>query len=564
MARSILSPGRNCQGIYRSSWTGLLIDGRNYFRAFYEAARRARRYILMTGWQFERSAPLLRGRDREGAPDPVRLDRFLNSLCERNPDLEIFILMWDFNPIVAFDKEWFNKLILDLVANDRIRFRFDGRHALYASHHQKLVVIDGVLAFVGGLDIAANSWDDRMHWADNAGRVLSGEQFEPYHDVQSLCTGPVAWELAKLFQTRWTHAGGGNLDLAPPGRMDAVPVPKLLPVKASKTAISVTRGRTLVPLVEPVMHIRQLYLDAIAAAERLIYIETQYFSSQAIYEALKERITRGGACPQIVLILPKRLHTLIEDISLSVVQAKMLRALTELAARHNRSLGIYFTAAALKALGPEKATYIHSKVMIVDDRFLSVGSANLTNRSMGMDTELNLSWEAGSGDGDALARSIRRARANLLAEHTGLRRLSQRRALGTVDGLVDYLNNNADRLGCRLRRHTMESFLEDLSWIKDLMPEDLSIDPERPIIEESIIEFISRDRNSIFAKGILLLNELTLAQPPERLEGQKVLKLEIPERIQTTQLGSRGQYRWYVMAAVGIAVAAAIWLLLDR
>ena len=67
-------------------------------------------------------------------------------------------------------------------------------------------------------------------------------------------------------------------------------------------------------------------------------------------------------------------------------------------------------------------------------------------------------------------------------------------------------------MGCRLRRHTMESFLEDISWIKDLMPEDLSIDPERPIIEESIYELISRDKNSMFAKGILLLNEL-ISQP---------------------------------------------------
>ncbi len=540
-----------------------MIDGRNYYRAFYEAARRARRYILITGWQFERSVPLLRGGDRLGAPDPVRLDQFLNTLCERNQELEIFILMWDFNPIVAFDKEWFNKLILDLIANERIHFRFDSRHAMYASHHQKLVVIDGAVAFVGGLDIAANSWDDRMHWAENAERVLAGEQFEPYHDVQSLSTGQVAWELTKLFQTRWTHAGGGDLALAPPDRADSVPIPRLLPVHARRAAISVTRAQTLVPLMQPVMHIRQLYLDAIAAAKHLIYLETQYFSSQAIYEALKERMTHRGACPQIVLILPKRLHTLIEDISLSVVQAKMLRSLTEIAARHNRAFGVYFTAAALKAQGPEKATYIHSKVLMVDDRFLSVGSANLTNRSMGMDTELNLSWET-APSGSELARSIRRVRGNLLAEHTGLRKLSERRALGAIEGLVGYLNNHADKLGCRLRRHTMESFLEDLSWIKDLMPEDLSIDPERPIIEESILEFISRDRNSIFAKGILLLNELSLAQPPERLDQQKVLKLEVPERVQGPRLDSEGHYRWYVMAAVGIAVAAVVWLLLDR
>jgi phosphatidylserine/phosphatidylglycerophosphate/cardiolipin synthase-like enzyme len=99
-----------------------------------------------------------------------------------------------------------------------------------------------------------------------------------------------------------------------------------------------------------------------------------------------------------------------------------------------RELGIYYTAAALSALGPEKSTYIHSKVLIVDNRLLSVGSANITNRSMGMDTELNLTWEAGP-DQTGLAQSIHRVRANLLAEHTGLRRLSERRALGSIEDL---------------------------------------------------------------------------------------------------------------------------------
>ena len=94
-----------------------------------------------------------------------------------------------------------------------------------------------------------------------------------------------------------------------------------------------------------------------------------------------------------------------------------------------------------------------------------------------MDTELNLSWEAGP-DQPELVRAIRRVRANLLAEHTGLRRLSERRALGRLENLVPYLNSHADRTSCRLRRHTMVSFLEDVSWMKEVVPDDLSIDPE--------------------------------------------------------------------------------------
>ena len=564
--KKILSPGRNCRGIYDEDRAGLLVDGRNYFRAFYEMACRARRYLLIAGWQFERRVPLLRGSDLRDASGEGVMGPFLNELCERNPELEIFILMWDFSAVVGFDKEWFNKFILDLTTSDRIHFRFDSRHALYASHHQKLVVIDGTSAFVGGLDLSANSWDDRKHWAENAERVLAGEQYEPYHDVQSFHAGPVAWELARLFQERWLNAGGEPLALTPGPAADAVPVRKMVPVAARQVAVSVTRGSTLVPLLEPVMEIRRLYLDAIAAAEKLIYIETQYFSSQAVYDALRKRLTgRDAPCPEIVLILPKRLHTIIEDISLSVVQAKMLRSLTEIAARNNTPFGVYYTAAAKRTDGFEKATYIHSKVLLVDDRFLSVGSANMTNRSMGMDTELNVSWEAVSLGQDGLARSIRRIRGNLLAEHTGLRKLSQRRALGRTEGLVAYLNSNADQFGCRLRKHTMESFLEDLSWIKDLMPEDLSIDPERPIIEESIYEMISRDKNSMFARGFLLLNQLALAQAPGQAESREALEQE-EERAgggPYRSLGQKGGFRWYVLAGIGLGIALIAWLLLD-
>jgi phosphatidylserine/phosphatidylglycerophosphate/cardiolipin synthase-like enzyme len=544
------------------------VDGRNYFRAFYEVARHAKRYICIAGWQFERSAALLRGADAKAAGGEVIVASFLDELCRVNESLRVYILMWDFSPLVAFDKEWFNKLVLDLTASERIQFRFDSNHALYASHHQKLVVIDGVTAFVGGLDIAANSWDDRLHWAENAERVRAGEEYEPYHDVQSLCTGAAAWELTRFFEQRWVRAGGAALGLPQPsGEQAPLPVRKMMPLAAVRVAISETRAQTLIPMLGPVMHIRQLYLDAIEAAERLIFLENQYFSSQAVYQALKDRlIDHDRPCPQIVLVLPKRMHTLIEDISLSVVQAKMLRSLSEIAEKNKRDLGIYYTAAALTAaLGPEKSTYIHSKVLIVDDRLLSVGSANITNRSMGMDTELNLSWEAAPDDRD-LVRSIRRVRANLLAEHTGLRRLSERRALGSMDNLVKYLNDHADRLNCRLRRHTMSSFLEEASWIKDLMPDDLSFDPERPLIEESINEAISRDRNSIFAKGLVLLNELALEQPGELLtasDGPAAAAIPGPEPRNTRKLNNRGVYRWYGIAAIVLGVAGIVWLLLD-
>src|SRR5690606_30633226 len=73
--------------------------------------------------------------------------------------------------------------------------------------------------------------------------------------------------------------------------------------------------------------------------------------------------------------------------------------------------------------GSVVATYIHSKLMIVDDRFLTIGSANLMNRSMRVDHELNLSFDAGLGlpeEAGPLQEDIRSLRASLLAEHAGV------------------------------------------------------------------------------------------------------------------------------------------------
>jgi phospholipase D1/2 len=162
--KRILSPGRNCQGIYPATKTGLLIDGRDYYRAFYHAARKARRYILISGWQFDSSVSLLRGADANREREGPGLLQFLYDLIAGNPQLQICILAWDFSVLFALEREWFQDKIFNAwVKESRLLFRFDSAHAVGASQHQKFVVIDGIAAFVGGMDICASRWDDRRH-----------------------------------------------------------------------------------------------------------------------------------------------------------------------------------------------------------------------------------------------------------------------------------------------------------------------------------------------------------------------------------------------------------------
>ena len=136
-------------------------------------------------------------------------------------------------------------------------------------------------------------------------------------------------------------------------------------------------------------------------------------------------------------------------------------------------------------------------------RFLSIGSANMNNRSMGYDTELNVAWD--DVPGSALSRSIRAARANLLAEHTGLGSEAFDR-LGAAEGLVDYLNGLADSGKTRLRHHPIRSASEEYRWLTTIFPKGLPFDSE--IAREAKDKPSDRAKDSFLTKSLTSLSRL--------------------------------------------------------
>ncbi len=416
----ILNSGKNCLDIASADETGLLIDGCDYYRAFYRSACKAQRYILLSGWQFDSDVSLLRGEDnREG--DDGRLLSFLNALCDKNKDLRIYILAWSFNIIYGIDRQWFQKCYFNWTTNERLTFCFDDCHCVGASHHQKFAVIDGAIAFVGGLDLCSGRWDERDHCANNPKRVNADQNtYTPFHDVQSYHCGSVAGKLAELFKERWKLVCSNELDLPEVKVKTPADFPGRFRVAASQVGISRTQAKTDDGRQDSLQEIRQLFVDAIESAESLIYIENQYFSSNAIFRALSRRMKARGRSPlQIVMVLAKDADAFFERISIGLMQAKFIGHLKELASTTGHRLGVYYPACLANG-GEEVPIYIHSKFFLVDDRFLSVGSANMNNRSMGLDTELNVTWEAGS-DESSVIQSIRDIRVDLLAEHVGAR-----------------------------------------------------------------------------------------------------------------------------------------------
>ena len=511
--RRILEPGSNCWLHAETAQAGVLIDARDYYRAFYRAARRARQYIAILGWQFDSDVALLRGEDAQTARGETRMLPLLRELCEQNPELHVYILAWDFSLLLALEREWMQNVLFN-GSSKRISFRFDTSAPLAGTHHQKLVIIDGQLAFTGGMDICDCRWDDRSHPARSTLRCDSGrDPHGPYHDVQAAVTGPVVERLVELYEARWFNSGGGPLRLPPPVPRDDVEVETTLPLPPGPVALSRTFGKTLVPFQEPVQEIRALYLDAIGAAERFIYLENQYFSSRAIFQALVRRMRepeRGRL--QIVIVLPRMPEALREQLAMGVAQVRLLSTLQRVARQKGHELGVYCSAARDES-GQEAFTYIHSKLMVVDDEFLTLGSANTTNRSMGLDSELNLAWEAaGAPREQMMRRAIQRVRVSLLTEHAGLKGRTALRELVRASRLVPFLDAVAASGQYRLRPHPMETVFDQSPLLKPLEPEELVFDPEDSLLDESLFESL-RQEQGLLATSFRFFTRWFLSYP---------------------------------------------------
>jgi phospholipase D1/2 len=208
-----------------------------------------------------------------------------------------------------------------------------------------------------------------------------------------------------------------------------------------------------------------------------------------------------------VMILAKDANAFFEKVSIGLMQAKLIARLEELASETGHKVGVYYPA-CLGTDGQEVPTYIHSKLFLVDDRFLSVGSANMNNRSMGLDTEVNVAWEAAPEE-HAMIESIRRVRVDLLAEHMGATDSASLGELTARKGLVDYLERLAGSGSSRLRRHPcLDVDRAEYESLTSMLPDGFPFDMEQPESENVIYETISDQSDGLFAKGIASLKNM--------------------------------------------------------
>ncbi|MBA3518011.1 MAG: phospholipase [Rhizobiales bacterium] len=406
----VLVPGKTCWRMERADRFAVIVDAADYFAALRSSILKARRRVLLIGWDFDTRIKLERERSDSKAPE--KLGKLLGWLVDERPDLEVFVLRWDLSIIDTFGRGTTPVRILDWITDKRMHFKLDGAHPAASAHHQKVVVIDDKLAFCGGIDITGHRWDTREHLDDDPRRVgpTLKRPYGPWHDATTAVDGDVARALGELARSRWKRATGE--DIEPPSPIEGDPWPDGVSPTFENVQVAIARTIPVYAEQEEVREIEALYLAAIRGAERSVYIESQYFASRRIAEAVARRMGEPGG-PEIVVVNPQASFGWLEEEAMGTARARLFKMIGEV--DRGRRFRIYNPMTA----GGEPI-YVHAKILAVDDRLLRVGSSNLNNRSMGFDTECDLAVEAEPGPaGDKVRGEIIRFRNDLLAEHLG-------------------------------------------------------------------------------------------------------------------------------------------------
>jgi phosphatidylserine/phosphatidylglycerophosphate/cardiolipin synthase-like enzyme len=360
----------------------VLIDGAEAFPAIAKAIEHARDHVHVTGWHVAPYFELVRGEH------PGVLGELLAEAAER---IDVRVLVWAGAPVPAFHptRKEVRDGVEQLTRGTRIRCATDPREHPFHCHHEKTVIVDGQVAFVGGIDMSDYA-GDRFDTSDHPARRRLG-----WHDVGTRVRGPAVRDVHDHFTLRWRELTGEELE-----RPEA-------PAAAGEHAVQVVRTVAenmydAVPSGE--FRILESYVRAIRGAQRFVYLENQFLWAPEIVDLLADKL-RNPPCDEfrVVVVLPSRANNGHDD---TMGQLGVLVGADDDAGR--------LLATTIRSLTGHRddRLYVHAKVGIVDDRWLTVGSANLNAHSLLNDTEMNVVT-----DDPDLARDTR---LRLWSEHLGV------------------------------------------------------------------------------------------------------------------------------------------------
>lgn len=463
---TLLRPGHNCWRVDTARRATMLVDGSAYFAALRDALERARRSVFVLGWDFDGDVVL----DPSGSGAPARpLRELFPALLDERPELHVRILIWGFSVVYGQSQGLPPSLDPSWPDHPRLHYRVANDHPLGASHHEKVVCIDDALAFCGGMDLTALRWDEPTHDPDHPARVdARGRPYRPLHDVQLAVDGDVASSLSVMARTRWYEVTGERV--APADGGDAWP--ERLAVHLRDVPVGIARTVPARGDLAAIHEAEHLILDGLDAAREYVYVESQYLTSSAVGERIASLLERPGG-PQIVVVTRQRSSGWLERVAMGENRTRLLRRLA--AADREGRLRAYYPVAR-DGEGQEQLIDVHSKLMAVDDRLLKIGSSNMSNRSMGVDSECDLAIEARDGP---TREALRGLTFGLLAEHLGRSPQEVATEVGRA-GLIAAV----ERLDGTESRRRLVRFAVDESGPREPLPGSFLVDPEEPLTDD--------------------------------------------------------------------------------
>ena len=268
------------------------------------------------------------------------------------------------------------------------------------SHHQKFMVVkrgQETVAFCGGLDIESRKTPSSWAWAGLAG----------WHDIHLKLRGPIARDLEKEFALRWNRESGASTVVPSPNPWSSgfATLPAPSPAVDGDTDAEADRQQEDVQMERTVSsdatigfttnqdNVKQIYKRIVDASETFLYFENQYFRSLDLADWIVAKGKANTSLPAIFVVV---FSAATDDGDNAITQ-------------QGAYLQHEFFDRVLTAFGSRAAVYtmtnraVHSKFLLADDRYMTIGSANANERSFQLDSELNVAI-----DDSKLAASFRK------------------------------------------------------------------------------------------------------------------------------------------------------------
>lgn len=362
----LLRPGTTCWRREPAGRAAVLIDMAAYFDAAMAAIKNARRSVHFLNWAFE-PGTLFHPRPGCTGEDGDRIGNFLIHLAEEKPDVTIRVLCWKSAMPVAATQHFFPFVNRKVFAGAKVQFVLDSSLPLAACQHQKVIIVDDVMAFCGGGDIGPDRWDTPDHLDDDPRREKTRRDnrcFDSRHEVMAVVDGAAAGALGDLFRDRWLRATGETLASVGASRMAAWPCK----MKPGFREVSIGLSRTVAPWkgYPEIRECEALHLESIRTAKACIYMENQYFTSPVIASALARGLSAPRG-PEVILISTEHSPSYFDQMTMDRTRSTFIQQLKG-ADTHGR-LRVY---SPVTTLG--RTIIVHAKVTIIDDIHLRIGS----------------------------------------------------------------------------------------------------------------------------------------------------------------------------------------------